>query len=224
MKRVLVMSPHADDETLGMGGTISRLVDEGCAVTVAVLTGPGTEPHPLFPSSSWETVRAEAKRAFEILGVNSYRFYNLPAVLVPNMPVHEVNRLVRDCIEEFKPEALYLPFLWDLHLDHRSIFYASIVGSRPCSELGRSIRQIYAYETMSETHWAPLEPPFTPNHFVDISDYLDRKLEALACYESQIRPAPDARSLDVIQALAKWRGGLVGCFASEAFMLVRELY
>ena len=90
---------------------------------------------------------------------------------------------------------------------------------------GRKIKNVYCYEVQSETHWnAPyLEASFTPNTWVDISAHLDTKLRALSCYASQIRPAPDARSLDAVRALAVWRGSQQGMAAAEAFVAVRTL-
>ena len=77
---------------------------------------------------------------------------------------------------------------------------------------------MYCYEVQSETHWnAPyLEAGFLPNTWVDITAHLETKLRALACYESRLRPMPDARSLAAIRALAVWRGSQQSFAAAEA--------
>ncbi len=69
-----------------------------------------------------------------------------------------------------------------------------------------------AYETLSETHWnAPnIEPNFTPNWVIDISDHIERKLKALRCYKSQIPDFPGSRSIEAVEALAKFRGTQAG--------------
>jgi len=222
--RVLVVAPHADDETLGCGGTIARLAREGHEVTVAVLTGHGEHgPHPLWPRTAWTTVRAEAGAAAELLGVSRLWFREIPAALVADQPVHEVNQVCVDVVREARPDVVYAPFLYDLHKDHREIFHAMSTVWRPSSPLGRNIRAVYAYETVSETHWntAYVEPGFVPNVYVDISDTLEAKLEALSCYDSQVRPYPDARSPESVRAQAIWRGCQVGMRAAEAFVLVR---
>ena len=226
MSRIVVIAPHADDETLGLGGTIARRCEEEHSVVVAILTGPGEDPHPIWPHKTWDVVRREACEAHRILGVHETVFRNIPAAMVPDRPIHEVTEIVSSLLAELEPEILYVPFLFDLHLDHRLLTYACNVAWRPTEDLGKSIREIYMYETLSETHWniQPSESGFLPNAFVDISGrYLQKKLDALSCYVSQIREFPDCRSLEAIEALAKLRGSTVGVEAAEAFVLVRSL-
>lgn len=222
---ILVIAPHADDETLGVGGTIARRVLEGREVHVAVITGPGTAAHPIWPAETWERVRAEAREAMAVLGVAGLHFENVPAALVADQPTWQLNNTIGTVIERLRPETLYVPFAFDLHKDHREIFHAASVAWRSSSPVGRGIRQVYCYEVPSETHWnAPyLEAAFTPNTWVDITAQLDTKLRALACYESQIRPAPDARSLEAVRALGVWRGSQQAMAAAEAFVAIRLL-
>ena len=221
--RVLIIAPHADDEALGVGGTIAKRSSQGDDVIVAILTGHGADRHPLWPASVWETVRAEACRAHKVLGVTTTLFHELPAVIVPDMAVHEVNKVVSDVIDDVQPECLYVPFLHDLHKDHRELAYACSVAWRPASRTGQNITEIYMYETLSETHWNPayLVPSFEPNVFVDITDFLEVKCGALSCYESQMRLPPHCRCLDNVVSLARWRGSAVGMHAAEAFVLIR---
>lgn len=223
-RKILVLAPHADDETLGMGASMAKWVRNGDSVTIAVLTGPGSEPHPLYPPATWDVVRAEAHRAFGVLGVKDVRFDNLPAVLVGDMPAWEVNKAVGDMIERVGPDELYVPFPFDMHRDHRELFHAASVAWRVSSPTGRSIRRVAAYEVMSETHWnAPyLEAGFLPHMFVDVTDTLSVKLDALHCFESQMRPAPHTRSIEACEALARFRGAQAGVAAAEAFVIIRE--
>lgn len=225
-RRVLVVSPHADDETLGVGGTIARHVGEGDRVSVAVLTGHGEDaPHPLWPQSSWTVVRAEARRAMTALGVEDLIFEEVPAALVAEQPLWKLNRLTLEVLERVRPDVLYAPFPFDLHRDHREVFHSLSVAWRTSSEVGRRVREIYCYEVQSETHWniPYVEAGFLPNCWVDIGPFLAKKLEAAACYESQMKPEPDARSLGAVEALARWRGSQVGVEAAEAFVAVRLL-
>ncbi len=224
--KVLVISPHADDETIGMGGTIARYASEGHDVTVAVMTGHGEEqPHPLWPRATWDLIRAEAREAYAILGVKEVIFEDIPAVTVADQPVWKLNETSARVVEAARPDIVYVPFPFDLHKDHREMFHSFSVAWRPCTELGRGIREIYTYETLSETHWnAPyVEPGFLPNVWVDISEYLERKLDAVRCFASQVREAPDPRSLDAVRALAVWRGSQIGIHAAEAFVMVRRI-
>lgn len=226
MSRVLCLAPHCDDETLGCGGTLARLVREGHDVAVAVVTGHGEDaPHPLWPRETWTKVRAECHEAMAVLGVKTLHFAELPAAMLATIPTHVKNRAVHGLIDQVKPEILYVPFAYDLHVDHREVFAAASVAWRPSSELGRGIREIYAYETQSETHWnaGGVEPGFVPNTWVDVSATFDQKKAALAKYGSQMRAFPDARSLEALEHLARWRGSQIGVAAAEAFVLVRKL-
>lgn len=224
-RRILVIAPHADDETLGVGGTMARLAAAGDDVHVAVVTGHGDGQHPLWPPALWDKIRAEAARAMDVLGVQHLHFEEVPAALVADQPVYRLNRVVGGLIEKIQPEILFVPFLFDLHKDHREIFHAASVAWRTSTATGRNVKQVFCYEVQSETHWnAPyLEAGFTPNTWFDISAHLETKLRALSCYESQIRPAPDARSLEAVRALAVWRGSQQNMGAAEGFVTVRLL-
>ncbi len=223
--RILVVAPHGDDETLAMGGSIARLISEGHDVSVALMTGHGDKPHPIFPRDNFDKVRAEFKKALDVLGVKEVHFRELPAVLMANQAVHEVNAVTKDIIETTKPQRLYVPFAYDLHKDHRELFYSFSVHWRSYLPMGQSIREVYCYETPSETHLATpyLEPGFTPNTYMDISDFLDLKLQAVDCYESQKQMAPLPRSRQALTALAQFRGSQIGVHAAEAFVLVRKI-
>jgi LmbE family N-acetylglucosaminyl deacetylase len=218
--KVLVVSPHPDDEVLGVGGTIARLVSEANDVTVTIVTK-GWEP--LFPDSQVEQVRAEARAANEILGVKSLRFMDLPVTKLNEEPKHKLNKEFEKLMSEEKPEIVFLPFGGDLQEDHRQVFEASMVALRPAVSR-KYVKRILCYETVSETHWsaAHVESCFEPQLWVDISNHLDTKLEAMRRYESQLQQEPDARSLEAISSLARWRGSMVGMHAAECFVTVRE--
>ena len=218
--KVLVVSPHPDDEVLGAGGTIARLSGRGHDVTVAIVTR-GWEP--LFPKSQVEQVRVEAGKANDILGVKSLRFMDLPVTKLSVMPKHELNAKFELLVDQEEPEEVFLPFFGDRHEDHRQVFDACMVALRPTAKR-RYVKRILCYETVSETHWsAPyIEVVFSPQVWVDISEQLSVKLDAMRSYKSQLRPEPDARSLEALSSMAKWRGSVVGMAAAECFVLVRE--
>jgi len=221
---VLVIAPHADDEVLGMGGTIARLTGSGDHVVVAVLTGHGDEPHPLWRQATWETIRAECGRAAEVLSVTELTFRELPAALLDHHPRWRTNAVVEGLLDEYQPEKLFLPFPFDLHIDHQVLSYSATVAARPYLDRARRLRRVAAYETLSETHLAPpyLAPAFQPNLFVDISETLDQKLTAMSMYESQLQPEGLPRSLASLRALATLRGAHIGCQAAEAFVILGE--
>ncbi len=218
--RVLVIAPHPDDEVLGMGATIHRLSSEGHAVMVAIATKGWS---PLFPEEQVAQVRGEATSAADALGVKELRFLDLPVTRLHALPEHELNAEFDRLVTDVEPEMVFLPFPSDRHEDHRQVFDASLVALRPVAD--RSfVQRICCYETVSETHWsaAGLESAFDPHLYVDVTRHMDAKLGAMREYTSQVRPAPDARSIDAVTALATWRGSVVGMTAAEAFVVIRE--
>ena len=191
IRRALVIAPHPDDEVLGCGGTIARLARAGTEIVVAILTR--AQP-PLFEESVSRIGRAEAATAHAKLGVARTLFRDLPAARLDEVPHYELNRTLIELLLEVAPDTLFVPHLGDIHLDHQRAFASSLVAARP-NRPGYPTR-IFAYETLSETNWnAPgITPNFAPNLFVDISDVLELKLEAMAAYVSQRRDFPHERS------------------------------
>ena len=217
-QRVLVVAPHPDDETLGAGGTIAKLAARGHSVGVLIVSG---HLPPIYPRAAYDTTVAEARAAFAILGVEESFFLEIPATMVCNEPVHVLNERIGSVIHSFSPQTLLCCYP-DRHTDHRAIFESVMVAARPVGP-GRSIRRLAAFETLSETHWnAPhIEPNFIPNWVVDISDFIEKKLEALASYKSQISAFPGPRSVEAVEALAKFRGTQAGFAFGEALQIIR---
>jgi LmbE family N-acetylglucosaminyl deacetylase len=219
-KRVLVVAPHPDDETLGAGGAIAKYVEAGNEVTVLVVSG---HLPPLYGREDYEVTVREARKAFSVLGIAKSKFLEIPATMVGEASVGFLNGEIAGMVKEIEPNIVLCPFP-DRHIDHRVVFESVMVSTRPVGA-GRCIELIAAYETLSETHWnAPhMEPNFVPNWTVDITAQIDRKIEALACYESQIPPFPGSRSLDAVKALAMFRGTQAGFAFGESFQIVRMI-
>ena len=220
MKSILIIAPHPDDEVLGCGGAIRRFVDEGLAVTVTIVTK-GT---PLFPEAQVKRVRAEASEAAKRLGTGEPVFMDLPVTTLHLIPEHEINSAFSELInKQVKPDTVLLPFPGDRHEDHRQVFDAAMVAMRPDGR-NHPVRKVACYETVSETHWAApgIEQGFQPDWFIDISNTLDAKLDAMRCYVSQLEANIPARSLTAIESLARFRGSVVGFAAAEAFVTIRE--
>lgn len=221
MTNVLVIAPHPDDEVLGCGGTMRRMTLAGEKVTVAIVTR-GT---PLYPDAQVNRVRAEAAAAADRLGVHALRFLDLPVTMLHLLPEHELNGAFFKLIRETEPDTLFLPFVGDRHEDHRQIFDAALVASRPDGRRYR-VSRICCYETVSETHWAApgIEAAFNPTWYVNIGATLADKLEAMRCYASQLEENIPARAISAIEALARFRGSVVGMPAAEGFQIVRDLW
>jgi LmbE family N-acetylglucosaminyl deacetylase len=218
--RTLVIAPHPDDEVLGAGGTIARLAAAGNEVYVAVVT---EGKPPAYSPEAVRRVREEAHKAHARLGVKETRWLGLPAAGLAETAHSELNAAIFSLVSELRPKTLFVPFVGDMHIDHQLIFASAMVAARPHFENYPEL--ILAYETLSETNWnAPyLTPQFTPNVFVDISDWLDAKLEAMQCFASQVRKPPHERSVETLKALATLRGATVLKSAAEGFVLVRHV-
>lgn len=219
-KRILVIAPHPDDESLGAGGTISKYVEDGHQVSVLTVSG---HLPPLYSREDYEKTVKEASQAFSILGVSKSWFLEMPATMIGEQPVGILNKKVVEVLSELEPQIVLCPFP-DRHIDHRVVFESVMVATRPVA-IGRCINLLAAYETLSETHWnAPyIEPNFMPNWVVDISEQINKKINALGCYESQIPPFPGSRSLDAVKALAMFRGTQAGFSYGEAFQIIRMI-
>ncbi len=220
---ILVLAPHADDEILGCGGTIARHEADGHTIHVAVLTNASVGAPELFSPGDIAVIRREAVNAHQLLGVKRSEFCELPAPCLDQYPAYKISLEIARLINSCSPTTLYIPHRGDLHKDHRLVFEAALVAARPVPNC--PVKNIFAYETLSETEWAPPfgDDSFIPDHFVGIEPYLERKLTAFACFASQQKPFPHPRSPEGIVALARYRGITVGMAAAEAFMTVRTI-
>ena len=219
-KRILVVAPHPDDETLGVGGTIAKFSARGDEVFVLMVSG---HLPPLYKHEDYEETVSEAYSAFNLLGVAKSEFLEIPATMIGDQPLHKVNGRISKIVNDFNPHIVFCPYP-DRHVDHRLVFDSVMVATRPIG-IGRDIEIVATYETLSETHWnAPhIEPNFTPNWVVNISDYIDLKLAALKCYESQIPDFPGPRSIEAVESLAIFRGTQAGFGYGEGFHVVRMI-
>ena len=220
MSIVLAVAPHPDDEVFGPGGALLKHLADGDDVYAVICTR-GEESR--FGIEQVARVQAEARRVHTFLGLSGSHFLDLPAARLDDLASADINTALETVFRTVHPDTIYVPHPGDLHRDHQLVFQAAMVCGRP-SRNGHPSR-ILAYETVSETDWyaAPLTPPFTPNVFMDITPYIDKKLQACAMYESQMQQAPHQRSIEALRALSITRGHSVGFQHAEAFMLVREL-
>lgn len=217
---ILVVAPHADDEILGVGGTIAKYIAEGHNVYICIVTCGHTS---MFSRDMLARLRCEVKDSHNYLGIKETFFLELPAVLLSEIPKYKVNTKINAVIEHIKPNIVFIPHFGDMHLDHGIVSQATMVGLRPVKEY--NITEVYSYETLSETEWNTphVNNAFIPNTYIDISNYLDRKVEAMRFFTTQIKDFPHPRSLEAIKSLAQLRGSTIGVRAAEAFCLIRRI-
>lgn len=214
--KILIFAPHNDDEVLGAGGTLSRFADQGNDVFVCEVTSGENKV-------IVDKIKSEALKAHAIIGVKQTFFLDLPVVAINQVPVSEINEKMLEIVKIVDPEIAFIPHKGDIHTDHVEVAKSAMVALRPVS--APNLKTIYAYETLSETEWniPSVENVFIPNVWSDISNYLDIKLQAMNCYQTQIKEFPHPRSLEAIEALAKYRGSNICVKYAESFMLIRSL-
>lgn len=210
---ILVFAPHNDDEVLGVGGTISKYAASGHSVYICEVTsGP-----------QYQMIQEEARKAHQIMGVKESFFLNLPVVKLKTMDPVEINREIEQVVKKVNPDVVFMPFIGDMHLDHREVTESVLVAVRPIRD--STVKTIYMYETLSETGWnlPNTDRSFIPDTWIDITETLDVKIKAMKCYMSQIKKYPNPRSIEGIKILAMYRGSTVNIRFAESFMLVRNI-
>ena len=224
-KSILILAAHPDDEVLGCGGTIAKLVDEGAIVHIAFLADGVFSRSNININQEIELIsrRSAAEKACEILGVKSVSFGDFPDNRMDTISLLSITQVVEGLIVEHQPEIVFTHHFGDLNIDHRRLHQAAVTACRP--QQNNPVRTLLSFEVPSSTEW---QTPggasgFIPNWFVDISKTLDQKLAAVEAYASELRAWPHPRSLEGIRHLAGWRGATVCVDAAEAFMLVRTV-
>lgn len=220
-KTVLVVVAHTDDEALGCGGTIARHVARNDAV-YAVFLADGVTSRPYASTVELDERNAAARKAQHILGIQHTYMLGFPDQRTDSVPFLEIVKALEDVFQDVQPEVVYTHHSGDLNIDHRITHQAVMTACRPVP--GACVKQIYAFEVLSSTEWnTPGIAPFVPNVFVDITDYLAIKMEALAAYELEMRSEPHSRSLINAKRLAEFRGSCIGIKAAEGLSLVRSI-
>lgn len=220
-KIVLVVAAHTDDEALGCGGTMARHVAEGDTVHTVFLAD-GVSSRQDDDDGALDERQQAAERAQQILGVSSTNYLGLPDNRLDSLALLDIVQPLEALIERLQPEIIYTHHFGDLNIDHRRTHEAVMTACRPLP--GATVKEILTYEVMSSTEWNSAgRTPFIPNLYIDISDYLDIKQQALEAYALEMRSAPHSRNIEHIAYLAKHHGHCVGMQAAEAFMAMRVL-
>lgn len=218
---ILVVAPHPDDETLGCGGTLLRHIARGEAVHWLIVSDMRTEHG--FSEAVVNRRQAEIQKVAATYGFTKVHNLGLQPTKLDTLPKGDLVGAVGQVIKEISPAVVYLPFRGDAHSDHLAVFDAMAA----CTKWFRypSICRVLCYETLSETDFGlnPEGSKFTPNSFVDIAPYIERKIQIIQMYEGEMGAFPFPRSPEALRAIAQVRGVACGCHAAESFMLLREI-
>ncbi len=223
---VLVIAAHPDDETLGCGGTIARLSAEKEPVHILIL-GEGirsrSEKDDGSETGRIDALQTHAQKAAGILNAADIAFESFPDNRFDSVPLLDIVKCIEHHIEMHRPHTLFTHFGGDLNIDHSVTFRAALTAARPMT--GTSIKNIFAFETLSATDWAfdRINSGFSPTYFVNIEDHIEQKIKAMQAYTGEIRTFPHPRSEEAIDALARYRGSTAGFNFCEAFCTIRQL-
>jgi LmbE family N-acetylglucosaminyl deacetylase len=220
--RILVISPHADDETFGCAGTMARAKALGGEVYVMVVSVADLQHYSAEHSQvSGDHRWTEFKRAMEVLNVDDTDVLFTDAqthLRVDAIPRRDLVALIeRDsklALDRLRPDVLLFPAI-SYNQDHEAVYKAVYAACRPHLPADKPfVRLVLSYD-QPQLGWN--HTPFCPRFYVDISDYLETKLEAYRCHASQIRPEPHHASVENVERLARLRGSEVSVAAAEAF-------
>lgn len=221
--RVLVLAAHADDETLGAGGTIRRLANEGLMVGVAVATDSTSRQYPddhVAAGRRWSAF----ERALSQLGAHALDHLNAPDMALDSLPMPEVADWVAQTLSVFDPQVVLSTSPSDANRDHRALAEAAGIACRPTPNGG--VNTLAWYETPSSSEWGYLQGflPSAANIAVDIEATLEAKCSALCLYEDELRGFPHPRSPAGLRHLARLRGSQFGLGAAEVFHQVYDRF
>jgi len=217
--KTMVIAPHPDDETLGLGGTLLRRLAEGYEIAWLIVTKVSVE-------EGWSTEVVQRRNSEIARVANLYNFkriyqLNYATTRLDQYPMSGLVNDISEIFNDFLPEELFVPHRGDVHTDHQFTYDAAV----SCTKWFRhpSIKRVLAYETLSETDFGlNVDQRFSPNIFIDVEKYIEQKINIMNIYASEIHEFPFPRSEEAIRSLAKVRGASSGFMAAEAFQLLRE--
>lgn len=207
--RVLVMAPHPDDEAIGCGGAICRHVAQGDLVSAVFLTSGELGLKQMTREKAWAIREREARAAARILGLTRMDFLRQPDWMLGDH-LTEAAPALRRVLRAVRPTLVYLPHEAEWHPDHQAVLpllRQALIDARI------RLPEVLAYEV-----WTPLA---APDHIIDITRWMPRKLRALRAHRSQLGEFDYVRAVTGLNA---FRGALGAKSAyAEAYQVVADL-
>jgi LmbE family N-acetylglucosaminyl deacetylase len=217
-KNILIVAAHSDDEVLGCAGVIAKHIAKGDNVHLLFMTD-GVESRKVGTNDAEERLTA-AQNVAKFLGVDTFTNLNFPDNKMDSIPLLNVVKEIEDKITQVQPEVIYTHHIGDLNIDHQMTHKAVITACRPQPDF--RVKEIYAFEVLSSTEWqTPGVLPFSPNVYIDITEFIGIKEKALKIYSEEMHQPPHSRSIDNALRLNALRGNSVGVDYAEAFELIR---
>lgn len=220
--KILAVAAHPDDEILGCGGTIARLVEEGYQSYTLILCEGITSRDEKRARKKREKeikrLREDAYKANRVIGVEDVFTHNFPDNRFDTVPLLSIVKVIEGIKNKIKPDIIYTHHRNDLNIDHRITYVAVLTACRPIK--GETVKEIYSFEIPSSTEWA-YPNTFAPNVFMDIAESMNLKVAALNTYKSELRRFPHPRSEKSIKVIAAKWGCVAGLCYAEAFEAIR---
>jgi len=215
---IAIISPHPDDETLGCGGTILREKKNGSKIywiNITCISEKYGWKKNIVSSREKEIKKVCLKYEFD-----GFYNLNLPSTKLDSIPISFIIEQISNLMRKIKPNIIFMPNIHDIHTDHQVTAQAVLA----CTKWFRYpfIKKCLAYETLSETHFSNSQIGFKPNVYIDITKFLNKKIQIMKIYKSEIEDFPSPRSEKSIKALASFRGSSSGFDAAESFELIFE--
>ncbi len=215
--KIMVVSPHPDDETLGAGGTLIKMKKQGHDIYWLNITD-------VSEGSGWDSSFVE-KRREQIEKVNNYydfrEFFNLsfPSTKLTLIDEGSLIGAIKDVFDKVEPQWIIIPGNYDAHSDHRVVYNSCMAAAK--SFRAPYIKKITTMEITSETDFGFQKEKFEPNMFVDITEEIDQKIKAMEYYDTELQEDSFPRSIRNIKAKAMVHGASCCCEYAEAFHIVR---
>ncbi len=220
--KILIVAAHPDDEILGCGGTIARLVKEGYKASILILGEGVTSRDQKRDTKKRENELARIKqdiiRANKIIGISDTHIFDLPDNRFDSVDMLDIVKIIEKVKNRIKPDIIFTHYKDDLNIDHQITFQAVLTATRPDQK--ESVKEIYSFEIPSSTEWS-FSVTFSPNVFYNIKNTLSLKIRAMLKYTSEIKKYPHPRSVEAIKNIAENWGIKSGFKSAEAFHLVR---
>ncbi len=206
---------------------MARLVKEEHDVFIAIL-GEGVtsryKKREQADQSVLQELRDHSGSVAKLIGAKDLFTYNLPDNRFDTLALLDVVKIVEDLIDDIQPHTVYTHHNGDLNIDHEVVFRATMTAVRPLSEC--PVRELYSFEVPSSTEWSfqKYHGGFRPNVFVNITDTIDVKIDAMQTYDGESRRFPHPRSTEALRSIARRWGSVVGVDYAEAMELIRLVY
>ncbi|WP_445721888.1 PIG-L deacetylase family protein [Flavobacterium sp.] len=228
-KKILIVVAHPDDELLGLGATMNKLINEYNIITHVVILGEGiTSRSDSRNVNKWKEELTKHKQnifnAQSAIGYHSVSIYDFPDNRFDTVALLDIIKVIEKEKKDFIPDIVFTHHGGDVNIDHRKTFQAVITAFRPlCDE---TVKMIITFETPSGTEWRVNTDPhhFMPNFFVSVSEKnVQAKIKGMESYEFEKRKFPHPRSPEALNILAQRWGIVVGQNYAEAFCIVRSI-